>query len=127
MSTAGWIILIVVAAVMIIPSIFLINGKGAWLIAGYNTMSPERKSQYDEKALCKFTGWLLLIYTIGLFLGMILLHWEYRYRKTNYEKVETFKDRSFDVVFCHNVLEYIKNKESVSNIDEYRNAAFLII
>ena len=73
MDTVGWIILIVVAVVMIIPSIFLINGKGAWLIAGYNTMSPERKSQYDEKALCKFTGWLLLIYTIGLFLGMILL------------------------------------------------------
>ena len=46
---------------MIIMAIFLLNGKGAFLISGYNTMSAEKKATYDEKALCKAVGWLLLI------------------------------------------------------------------
>ena len=42
--------------------IFLIrgNGKGAWLIAGYNTMRIEKQEKYDKKALCRFVGWLLI-------------------------------------------------------------------
>src|SRR5690606_26373554 len=36
--------------------IALLQGKGAWLIAGYNTLSDEDKAKYDELALCKATG-----------------------------------------------------------------------
>lgn len=34
-------------------------GKGAFLIAGYNTASKEEKAKYDEKALCRFMGKLM--------------------------------------------------------------------
>jgi hypothetical protein len=32
------------------------KGKGAFLIAGYNTKPKEEKAKYDEVALCKFMG-----------------------------------------------------------------------
>ncbi|AOV06717.1 DUF3784 domain-containing protein [Sporosarcina ureilytica] len=32
------------------------NGKGSFLIAGYNTLPPEEKEKYDTVALCKFMG-----------------------------------------------------------------------
>jgi hypothetical protein len=35
--------------------IFL-RGKGAFLIAGYNTMNKEDKAKYDQEALCRFMG-----------------------------------------------------------------------
>jgi hypothetical protein len=35
------------------------QGKCAWLIAGYNTSSPEKKKQIDEKALCSFMSCLM--------------------------------------------------------------------
>jgi hypothetical protein len=41
-------------------SIIFLQGKGAVLIAGYNSMSPEEKTKYDEVALCKATGKLML-------------------------------------------------------------------
>ena len=36
------------------------RGKGAFLIAGYNTASPEEKANYDESALCHCMGRLML-------------------------------------------------------------------
>ena len=36
--------------------IFLWDGKGAFLIAGYNTMPDSEKAKYNEIALCKFIG-----------------------------------------------------------------------
>ncbi|MDQ0427255.1 hypothetical protein QOZ98_000080 [Planomicrobium stackebrandtii] len=44
----------------LILSIILLQGKGAFLIAGYNTMPAEEKAKYDEMALCKATGKVLL-------------------------------------------------------------------
>ena len=35
------------------------KGKGAFLIAGYNTMSKEKKARYDKNALCRFMGRLM--------------------------------------------------------------------
>ena len=65
---AGWIITGVIAIPFIVLSIVLLNGKGAFLIAGYNTMSEEKRATYDEKALCKAVGWLLIIITVLMFL-----------------------------------------------------------
>ena len=45
-----------VAAVFAGIAVLLLSGKGAWLIAGYNTSSPEEKQKYDEKRLCRVTG-----------------------------------------------------------------------
>jgi hypothetical protein len=35
------------------------RGKGAFLIAGYNTASAAERARYDEKALCRFMGKLM--------------------------------------------------------------------
>lgn len=40
----------------IIIGVFMISGKGAFLIAGYNTMPKEEKEKYNEKALTTFMG-----------------------------------------------------------------------
>lgn len=48
--------------------LYLLQGKGAMLIAGYNTLPKEEKEKYDEVALCKATGKLILsfIFPIAL-------------------------------------------------------------
>ena len=60
---------------VIIIGIVLCCGKGAFLIAGYNTSSPEERATYNEKALCRAVGVLVLV-IVGsvelLMLGMIL-------------------------------------------------------
>ena len=43
----------------LVLGIVLWNGKGSWLIAGYNTSSKYEKSKYDEKALCRFVAKLM--------------------------------------------------------------------
>lgn len=56
-------------------SIIFLQGKGAVLIAGYNTMSAEEKTKYDEAALCKATGKLMLGITFSMlliFMGELL-------------------------------------------------------
>lgn len=70
-----------------------IQGKGDFLIAGYNTMSAVEKEKYDMVALCKFMGkmmfalafsmlfWVLsdivhmtwlLYFGLSLFLGIVI-------------------------------------------------------
>ncbi len=73
-------IVLALLALFLILSLVLLSGRGAWLIAGYNTMSPEEKARYDEKALCRSTGWMLLAMTacwgllcLGLALDIVLL------------------------------------------------------
>jgi len=42
-------------------SIILLTGHGSFLIAGYNTSSPEEKAKYDAKKLCRAVGVMLLL------------------------------------------------------------------
>lgn len=51
------------ALLFAVLGIILWNGKGSWLIAGYNTSSKTEKSKYDEKALCRFVAKLMFFYT----------------------------------------------------------------
>lgn len=53
----------------LIFSILLSKGKGAFLLAGYNTMSDSEKANYDEAALCKFMGKIMfgVSFSLGLF------------------------------------------------------------
>lgn len=55
-----------VIILFLILSIYLLQGKGAMLISGYNTMSKEDKAQYDTVALCKATGKLMLGVTFSI-------------------------------------------------------------
>ena len=64
----AWIIIGAIAVPFVIMAIFLLQGKGAFLIAGYNTMSEEKRATYDEKALCRSVGRLLLAITVLMFL-----------------------------------------------------------
>lgn len=52
-------------------SLVLLQGKGAILIAGYNTLSAEEKAKYDEAALCRATSRLLLGITFSMALIFI--------------------------------------------------------
>lgn len=44
---------------------FFLHGKGACLIAGYNTMSKKEQEQYDKDKLCRSTGYGMLIIGIA--------------------------------------------------------------
>ena len=54
-----------------VAALFMLKGKGSFLIAGYNTMSKEEKARYDEKALTKFIGRIMLIISF-MFLILII-------------------------------------------------------
>lgn len=75
-----------VMSVFMLPGVFfgavLCRGKGADLIAGYNTASVGERSRWDEKALCRATGVLLLVLMalaelvlLGCVLGITALIW----------------------------------------------------
>ena len=64
----GFIVTGIIAVPFVIMGIFLLNGKGAFLIAGYNTMSDDKRALYDEKALCKAVGRLLLAIAVLMLL-----------------------------------------------------------
>lgn len=50
----------IILFIFLMFSILLLNGKGAMLIAGYNTLDEKERAKYDEKALCKAVGKLIL-------------------------------------------------------------------
>lgn len=57
-------------------------GKGAFLIAGYNTASKAEKARYDEKALCRFMGKIMFalagcqgIMALGILVVGMWLFW----------------------------------------------------
>ena len=55
---------------MFIQAIFWLRGKGAVMLAGYNTMPKEEKAKYNERALLKFAG--IMMFPMNAFLsGMI--------------------------------------------------------
>ena len=49
-----------------IMAIFLLMGKGGFLIAGYNTASESEKARYDEKKLCRVMGIGMMLIAFGL-------------------------------------------------------------
>ena len=57
------------------------KGKGAFLIAGYNTMPREKKERYDKNALCRFMGKLMFALAacwVPVALGAVLdMDWLY--------------------------------------------------
>ena len=54
------VVLSIGALLFLALSIPLLAGRGAWLVAGYNTMAPNQRERYDERKLCRATGCMLL-------------------------------------------------------------------
>jgi len=75
-AVLGLIICLAIAVPMIALGIFMAaTGKGSFLIAGYNTASKEKKAQYDEKALTKFVGKVLVVLgVLTALMGIEALH-----------------------------------------------------
>ena len=71
MSVVTLVVFGLVLVPLLIAAAFLLNGKGAFLIAGYNTMGADKKRKYDEKALCRFVGWLII--AISVFMALIMI------------------------------------------------------
>lgn len=78
----GAIINLLLVIPFLIMAYFLSQGKGAFLIAGYNTMPKEEKAKYDELALCKFMSKILygisfslVLLSLSEWLEMLLLMW----------------------------------------------------
>jgi O-antigen/teichoic acid export membrane protein len=68
-------ILIMIWSIVVLlglTALYMISGKGGWLISGYNTMSKEEKAKYDEKKLCRWVGLAILLPT-DLFMALILI------------------------------------------------------
>lgn len=53
-------VLVGIIILFLILSSILLMGKGAFLIAGYNTMAATEKAKYDEVALCRTMGFMML-------------------------------------------------------------------
>ncbi|MDR2204131.1 MAG: DUF3784 domain-containing protein [Nitrososphaerota archaeon] len=60
-----------IIVLFLVMAAFLLKGKGSFLIAGYNTMSKTEQAKYDEKALCRLTGILLLVFSFIMILWLI--------------------------------------------------------
>ena len=50
---------LIMIVVLILLGILFYFGKGADLIAGYNTLPAEKKAEYDVKKLCKYMSKLM--------------------------------------------------------------------
>ena len=58
-----------VLAFLLFFAILLLTGKvDIGFISGFSTMSEEKREKYDEKAVCRFVGWLMIAVCFGLFL-----------------------------------------------------------
>lgn len=66
------IVAYVVLGLLGLLSVFLLTGRGGFLIAGYNTSSPEEKAKYDAKKLCRTVGVMMLLLTLAL-AGLLLI------------------------------------------------------
>lgn len=81
----GFVVIVLVALSLIGMAIPLLLGKGTWLIAGYNTMNQEEKTNWDGPALARFVGKILLAiglvtlpYGVGVFyFSLQWLTWPY--------------------------------------------------
>jgi len=70
------IIMAVIALPLVILAMFMLRGKGASLISGINTMSDEKRETYDEKAVCRAVGKLLLAMAVIMVALPVTLHLE---------------------------------------------------
>ena len=66
------IVVLIVFIILIVLTIILLTGKGAMLIAGYNTASDIQKREYDPEKLSKSTGKVFVVLDIILLPQLVL-------------------------------------------------------
>lgn len=66
------IIVWVLLAVFVLLTVYFLKGKAGWLISGYNTLPANQKAEYDEKQLCKWIAYTILI-PLDLLFVLILI------------------------------------------------------
>src|SRR5699024_1633852 len=52
-------------------SLYLLQGEGGFLIAGYKTRSAEEKAEIDEESLCDFMGKMMIAITVCFIISLI--------------------------------------------------------
>ncbi len=66
-----WVVPAQFSLFFIILGLVFIQGKGAFLIAGYNTSSRAEKKKYDENALCRFMGKIMFLFAACLLIAVL--------------------------------------------------------
>lgn len=61
----------IIILLFVVLGIILSNGRGSFLIAGFNTKSKEEKEKYDTIALCKFMGKVMFALSASMVLWVI--------------------------------------------------------
>ncbi|WP_414051276.1 DUF3784 domain-containing protein [Macrococcus animalis] len=61
--------MIIIIILFALVGLYILTGRGSFLIAGYNFMPEAEKAKYNEKRLCQFMGIFMLISAV-LFLFM---------------------------------------------------------
>ena len=64
--------MIYVSIFLIVISIPLLFGKGSNFIAGYNTLSAQKKEKYNTKKMCKSLGITFIIISIYIIIYTLL-------------------------------------------------------
>lgn len=62
------VVLVIVGLVFLAISVIQLSGRGAWLTAGYNTMDPEEKAQYDPVKVARGSSFIMLGLALMTFL-----------------------------------------------------------
>lgn len=56
-----FLIVSMVLIILIVVGILFFNGKGGFLLSGYNMLSKEEKAKYDEKSMLRFMSYIIFI------------------------------------------------------------------
>lgn len=56
-------------------TIILLSGKGAMLVAGYNTLSEEKRDKINKSALSRFVGKVMIFVTLSFILTLVDTMW----------------------------------------------------
>lgn len=68
------ILTLIIAVAFIGLGVLFLNGKGANLIAGYNTMPDAQKKKVNEKALLHFMGYMMWALSICIFIWALSIY-----------------------------------------------------
>ena len=77
-----FVVHLIIAALFAGLGVMFFRGKGAGLVAGYNTAAPQEKAATDEKKLCRYMGKLMfalagcfLVVAAGALFGSKTVFW----------------------------------------------------
>jgi len=65
-----------IIVLLVVLGIIFINGRGSDFIAGFNTMSPEKKKKYDIVSLTKFVGRMMFFLAISALFWILSMVYE---------------------------------------------------